>query len=125
MALNTNRTGYPWEAMQGIVMQAHLLSRSNWQSFAWQSSAIERATRFLYVQYGQWAQDNRQGVVCQAGGGSNNADDTWVPWIVEAHYGSDFLQNDGPFWSSGADPLMVGTGPGKNFGFAEWWSSGI
>jgi hypothetical protein len=120
-ATNANRTGYPWEAMQGLVMQAHLLSRSGWPSFAWQSRAIERATRFLYVVYGQWAQDNRTGVVCQAGGG--DADDTWVPWIVEAHCGSDFLQDS--FWTSGRAPLEVGKRPGKNFGFAEWWTRGL
>lgn len=117
-----NRTGYPWEAMSGLVMWAHLLSRSGYYSWTWQSSAMERATEFLYVDYRFWAQDCHQGAVCQSGGSSTNSDNTWVPHVIYAIYGSDFLEDS--YWA-GESPLVIGTKPGKNFGFAEWWAAGL
>jgi hypothetical protein len=122
-SLNSNRSGYSWETMQGLVMQAQLLSRSGWQSWSWQSAALNRATRFLYKDYGLWAQDCRSGRICQGGGMSNVADDTWVPWIIEAVYDPAYL--DPSDWTTPQTPLEIGTVPGKNFGFAEWWAAGI
>jgi hypothetical protein len=116
-------TNYPWESLQGLVMQAWLLRRCGYESFAWGDAAIERALRFLYVTYGLRAQDTWSDATqaddprCCSGANSRaQADDTWVPHIVRAIQGSPFLDDSA---------LVHGGRPGKNCGFADWWTLGL
>jgi hypothetical protein len=115
-------TGYPWEALQGLVMQAYLLRRCGYPSFEWGERAVERAHRFLYVSYGLRAQDTWSDPsqpddpgCCAATGDRERVDDTWVPHILFAVQRSQFLE----------DSLVFGGEPGKNCGFADWWTIGL
>lgn len=73
-------TGYPWEALQGILVEAVVLQRAGYDVFEWSDRAILRAVEYLqdldeqYPQAGWWAQ----------------GDDTWSPWLVNAVYGTSF-----------------------------------
>ena len=107
-------TGYPWESLQGLVMQAYLLDRCGWSSFTWQTNAIERTHQWLYEVYDFPAEDANNAIVCQSGGSSS--DDTWVPHIVEAIYNPGYLT---------PSTLVFGGKPGKNCGFADWWTIGL
>ena len=115
-------TNYPWEALQGLVMQAYLLWRCGFDCFAWEDAAIERTHRFLYVTYGIRAQDTwsdpTQGDdpgCCDGVSNRAQVDDTWVPHVVACLYGSSFLEGE----------LVYGGKPGKNCGFADWWMLGV
>lgn len=88
-------TGYPWEAMQGAVLQAEILHTAGYDSWSWSSKALARAARFLYA-------------------GANwpaTGDDRWQPWLIDARTGANF-------------PRPSTTTPGKNFGFADWLYGG-
>lgn len=100
------KTGYAWETMQGIIMQAHLLSRCGFQSYAWQSSAVDRAVTWLYDIYNY---PPNQLADCDPGAGF---DDRWVPHITNAIYGNTHA-------------VQYGLNPGKNCGFADWWAAGL
>jgi hypothetical protein len=81
---------YTWEALQGVVLQAELLSRAGYPAWAWQDRAVLRAfTRIHALGY-------------PAAG-----DDEWQPWLVNRRYGTSF-------------PAPTGTHPGKSFGYADW-----
>lgn len=81
---------YTWEALQGVVLQAELLSRAGYNAWAWQDKAVLRAfTRIHALGY-------------PAAG-----DDEWQPWLVNRRYGTSF-------------PAPTGTHPGKSFGYADW-----
>jgi hypothetical protein len=89
------RTGYPWGALAGAVVQAELLSRQGYDTWSWSDQALRRATQFLsdlHDQYGKWWAID---------------DDTWIPWLVNARYDTRFE----------TDP--AGT-PGKNMGWTDW-----
>jgi hypothetical protein len=89
-SVGTDGVSYTWEALQGVVLQAELLSRSGYSSWAWADSAILRAfTRINAMGY-------------PAAG-----DDRWQPWLVNRRYGTGFARE-------------AGTSPGKAFGFADW-----
>lgn len=116
-------TNYAWEALQGLVMQAYLLHRCGFGAFTWEDNAIERTHRFLYVTYGLRAQDTWSDGAesddprcCNGSGNRNTVDDTWVPHIVEAIYDPLYLDEAN---------LVYGGKPGKNCGFADWWTSGL
>ncbi|MBI3466591.1 MAG: alginate lyase family protein [Planctomycetes bacterium] len=83
-------TGYPWEAVQGVVVQAEILSRAGYDTWHWQDQAILRAVQFLY------------GIGWPATG-----DDQWVPWLIDAHYGTHFASN-------------AQAEPGKIMGWTSW-----
>ena len=83
-------TGYPWEGLQGVVAQAEILSRAGYDTWNWQDKAILRAVQFLY-----------------SIGWEAEGDDTWTPWLIDYHYGTNFH-------SSGA------SSPGKNMGWTDW-----
>ena len=74
-------TGYPWEGLQGILVEAVLLSRQGYDVFNWQDRAILRSIQFLdhlrvtYPQAPWWA----------------IGDDTFIPWLVNAIYGTTFV----------------------------------
>ncbi|HEX6885099.1 MAG TPA: hypothetical protein VF530_17125 [Planctomycetota bacterium] len=116
-------TGYPWEALQGLVLQVYLLWRSGYDAFAWGDRAVERAHRFLYLDYGLRAQDTwndaRQAddpACCDGTGDREQVDDTWVPHVLEALFDAPFLDGTN---------LVFGGRPGKNCGFADWWTLGL
>jgi hypothetical protein len=90
-------TRYPWEAMQGIVAQAELLSRQGYDSWEWEDQAVRRAARFLFDlnrrrPHEDWsAPEGHQ----------------WVPWLLNARYGDGF-------------PTALPAQPGKGMGFTDW-----
>jgi hypothetical protein len=104
------KTNYVWEALQGAVMQAHLLARCGYEPFQWESQALRRALDWLYDTYGlpPEASESTDGT-CNA---SSTSDDTWVPHITDRYYGT-------------ARAVTFGGRPGKNCGFADWWARGI
>jgi hypothetical protein len=83
-------TGYPWEGMQGAVLEAELLTRAGYPAWSWNNRALLRATQFLYRI-----------------GWPATANDDWQPWLIDYRYGTRFR-------SRGA------THPGKNFGWTDW-----
>ena len=88
-------TDYVWEALQGVIAQAWMLSRQGDPAFAWEDQAVLRAVQFvarLDRDYGNW----------WAGG-----DDTWIPWLVNRAYRTSF-RTTSP------------SSPGKNIGFTDW-----
>ncbi|MEX0685702.1 MAG: alginate lyase family protein [Balneolales bacterium] len=90
------KTGYNWEALQGVVMQAEMLTRLGYSAWEWESKAILRTVNWLY----ETTFDN----------GSNEpavGDDRWQPWLINFAYDTDF-------------PTERGTQPGKNIGLTDW-----
>ncbi len=83
-------TDYPWEAMQGVLLQALILDQAGYDAFGWQSQAIRRASDFLYDRAG-WAP---------------NGDDTWQPWVINHAYGTNRPQ--------------TAASVGKNMAFTDW-----
>ena len=83
-------TGYPWEAIQGVVVQAEILSRAGYDAWNWQDQAILRSVEFLYE------------IGWPAAG-----DDEWIPWLIDARYGTHLASN--------ARAL-----PGKVMGWTAW-----
>jgi alginate lyase len=84
-------TNYPWEAMQGAVLEAELLQRAGYPAWSWNNRALLRAAQFLYNRVG-WAA---------------TSDDDWQPWLLDYRYGTRFRR-------AGA------THTGKNFGWTDW-----
>ena len=84
-------TGYPWEALQGAVLQAELLRRAGYDAWNWENKALLRAAKFLY-----------DGIGWPATG-----DDEWQPWLIDARYGTSYRE---------AGPVQFG----KNFGWTDW-----
>jgi hypothetical protein len=64
---------YSWEGLQGALLQAELLSRAGYSSWASQSRAVGRAVAWLY----------RHGY-------PPSGDDSWQPWLVNARYGTSY-----------------------------------
>jgi hypothetical protein len=88
-------TGYTWEAMQGAVVQAHLLNRVGYDAWHWEEQAMLHATRFLYeldLDFGGWWAEG---------------DDEWVVWVINNAYNATFPNN-------------TPTRPGKNMGWTDW-----
>ncbi|MFN8491084.1 MAG: alginate lyase family protein [Caldilineaceae bacterium] len=86
-------TGYPWEALQGAVVQAELLSRAGYPAWEWQSKAILRSVKFLY-----------------SIGWPAVGDDEWQIWLINRAYGTNYATNDK-------------ASPGKNMGWTSWTSA--
>ena len=84
-------TGYPWEALQGAVLEAELLSRAGYDAWNWENKALLRSAQFLYAGIGWPA----------------TGDDEWQTWLIDATYGTSY---------SGAAPANTG----KNFGWTDW-----
>lgn len=88
-------TGYAWEALQGLLVQAEILSRQGFDVWEWSDRALLRAVEFVYEldeRYGGWAPEG---------------DDGWQVWLANRAYGTDF-------------PTEEPTRPGKNMGFTDW-----
>jgi hypothetical protein len=81
---------YTWEALQGALLQAELLSRRGYSAWGWQDKAILRAfskiTSLGYPAVG---------------------DDSWQPWLINKRYGTAFT-------------APTTTYPGKSFGYTDW-----
>lgn len=71
---------YPWGALQGVVVEAHILHRQGFDAWNWEDRAVWRAMAFLhglqerYPDERWWAR----------------GDDMWIPWLVNAVYDADF-----------------------------------
>ncbi len=88
-----DETGYPWEALQGSLVQAEILCRAGYPTWEWEDRALLRAADFLY------------GI-----GWVPEGDDEWQPWLLNNVYGTDY-------------PTTITTQPGKNMGWTEWTHS--
>ena len=84
-------TEYPWESLQGAVLQAELLRAAGYDSWNWQNKALLRAVQFLYNR-AKWPA---------------NDDDEWQTWLLDARYGTSYKLSP---------PVRYG----KNFGFTDW-----
>lgn len=86
-------TGYPWEALQGALVQAELLQRAGYPAWEWEDRALLRAVEFLY------------GI-----GWTPTGDDEWQVWLINRAYGVDYATNTTAL-------------PGKNIGWTSWTHS--
>jgi hypothetical protein len=84
-------TGYPWEALQGTMVQAMLLHRAGYGVFAWSDRAILRAVQYLYSTI-KWPAEG---------------DDQWTVWLINFAYGTSF-------------PTATPARYGKNMGWTDW-----
>jgi hypothetical protein len=88
------RTGYAWEGLGGVVVEARLLERAGYDVWNWQDRAILRAAHFLERLDrefgGWWAEEN----------------DTWQPWLINDAYGTSFP--------------TAPANSGKNMGYTDW-----
>jgi hypothetical protein len=85
---------YVWEALQGLLAQAVILHRAGYPVWDWEDRALLRAAEWLHGVNGFPAAN----------------DDTWLPFILNRHYGSSF-------------PAPATARAGKNFGFTDWTHS--
>jgi hypothetical protein len=88
-------TAYPWEGLQGAVVQAHILARRGYDTWNWSSRALQRAAEFLMRldrDYGGWAAEG---------------DDQWQPWLFNHAYGPLL-------------PAVTPARPGKIMGWTDW-----
>lgn len=85
------KVNYVWEALQGAFVQAEILTRAGLLAFEWSDQALLRTVAWLHQQAGYPA----------AG------DDTWIPWIANYRYATNF-------------PAPSPAGMGKNMGFTDW-----
>jgi hypothetical protein len=83
-------TGYPWEGLQGALVQAEILYKAGYPSWEWQDRALLRAVQFLYNI-----------------GWEPESDDEWLIWLVNHRYGTNF-------------PQQAEVNPGKNMGWTNW-----
>ncbi|MHC4099461.1 MAG: alginate lyase family protein [Planctomycetota bacterium] len=82
---------YAYEALQGALAQAVILSRQGHDVWDWQDQALLRAFRWLHQEADYPAV----------------GDDTWQPHVVNHFYGTIF-------------PAPVPSRPGKNVGWTDW-----
>lgn len=89
------RTGYVWEALQGALVQAELLSQAGYDAWQWEDRALLRAVAFLYEL-----------------GWEPNGDDTWQPWLINYAYNAGL-------------PATTPARAGKNIGWTDWTHSAV
>lgn len=85
------RENYCYEALQGALMQAVILSRAGYDVWNWEDRALLRAFTWLH----EHADFPAEG------------DDTWQPFLINHVYGTDF-------------PASAPSRPGKNMGWTCW-----
>jgi hypothetical protein len=90
-------TDYPWEAMQGAVVQAELLSRQGYDAWNWGGQALRRAAAFLL------ALDHAD----PGDGWAADGNDSWIVWLLNRRYGTHY-------------PTVTPTQPGRGMGFTDW-----
>jgi PKD repeat protein len=86
-----SKENYVWEALQGALAQAVILSRQGYDAWSWSDQALLRAVTWLHDQCAFPA----------------SGDDTWLPHVVNFYYAADF-------------PAPVPSSPGKNLGWTDW-----
>ena len=84
------KENYVWEALQGAVVQAELLSRAGYDAWNWSDKALWRAFAWEYSVNSFAAQ----------------GDDTWQIYVINHAYGTNF-------------PTMGGS-TGKNMDYTDW-----
>ncbi len=92
----SSKTNYVYEALQGVLAQAVMIDRGNFDVWNWGDQAIRRA----FV----WLEDVHQQPVTD---GVNGTDDWWQSYLVNHIYGSRF-------------PRSPTTNPGKAVGYTDW-----
>jgi hypothetical protein len=92
-------TDYPWEALQGAVVQAELLWRQGHDAWSWGNRALLRAARYL------------QGLDAKFGGWWATSDDTWQPWLLNHAYRASL-------------PATTPSSPGKVMAWSDWTHAG-
>lgn len=92
------RENYVFEALQGAVVQAQLLTRAGYPAWDWCDTALLRAANWLHTH--PVDSDGNAGYPAEG-------DDRWITWLVNAAYGSFF-------------PVVTPTSPGKSMGFTDW-----
>lgn len=85
------RENYVYEALQGALVQAVILSRHGHDVWNWQDRALLRAFEWLH----------------HVAGYAATGDDTWQPHIINRVYGTGF-------------PAPTPSRPGKNMGWTDW-----
>ena len=85
------KENYAYEALQGALMQAVILSRAGYEAFEWENRALLRAFSWLH----------RHARFPASG------DDTWQPHVVNYYYKTNF-------------PAPMPSRPGKNVGWTDW-----
>jgi hypothetical protein len=85
------KENYVYEALQGALVQAVVLSRAGYDVWKWGDRALLRAALWL----------EREAQFPAAG------DDTWQPHVINHFYGTQLR-------------LPVSTRPGKNVGWTDW-----
>jgi Alginate lyase len=90
-------TDYPWEALQGAVAQAELLSRQGYDAWNWGNQALRRAAEFLYGLARRYPDDHW----------AASGNDAWIPWLLNRRYGTRF-------------GTVAPTQPGRGLGFTDW-----
>jgi hypothetical protein len=87
-------TAYPWEGMQGYIMQAEIFARAGYPSYNVMGRAPLRVLDYQYFlsqQFGsQWFND-----------------EPWVTWVVNKAYGTNY-------------PTVATNGGGKNMSWTDW-----
>jgi|SRR5262245_21500500 len=86
---------YVYEALQGALAQAVILSRAGYDVWQWQDKALLRAFQWLHEQAHYRAE----------------GDDTWEPYVINHFYGTRF-------------PAPMPARPGKNVGWTDWTLGG-
>lgn len=82
---------YVWEALQGAIVQAELLTRAGFPAWQWENQALRRAVSWLHQEANYQA----------------TGDDTWQPWLFNYVYGTNF-------------PTPSTSSPGKGMGWTDW-----
>ena len=72
------KENYVWEALQGALVQAVILNRAGYDTWAWEDQALQRAVKWLHKECNYPA----------AG------DDTWQPHVVNHFYGTKLRRAD-------------------------------
>lgn len=90
------QTNYPWEGLQGIVVEANILHRQGFDVWNWEDQAILRSVQFMHD-----LQQAYQDTAWWAEG-----DDTWIPWLINDVYGTDFPTDEADI--------------GKNMSWTDW-----
>jgi hypothetical protein len=85
------KENYVYEALQGSIVQAVILSRAGYDVWSWSDRALLRAYRWLDEQASYPAE----------------GDDRWQMHLVNHFYGTSF-------------PAAIPTTPGKNMAFTDW-----
>ena len=84
------KENYTWEALQGALVQAQLLSRAGYDTWNWSDKALLRAIKWQY----------------DVNDFPAKGDDCWEIYIINRAYGTNF-------------PTLPTT-PGKNMGYTDW-----